>query len=234
MPKPVREADLEILRLLEEVRKRRKKFQKLVLQWAMANLRSFPWREERTPYRILVAEVILRRTTSTAASRIYKKFLEKWPNIRSLSRAEIEELERVLEAVGYHKRRARILVDMARYIEKNYGGVIPADMASLLRVPHVGPYIAGAILSLGYGVPAAMVDSNVQRILSRCFHNYLPERGQTKTIQTVTEALVPNKEHVLFNLGLLDLGALICRYDRPRCDECPLRPVCDLGGMSHG
>ena len=123
-----RKPDPKILCLLEEVRRRRKRFQEAVLRWARANLRSFPWREERTPYRVLVAEVILRRTTSTAASRIYEKFLERWPDIHSLSKAEAGELERVLEAVGYHKRRARILIDMARHIERDYGGVIPADM----------------------------------------------------------------------------------------------------------
>lgn len=233
MSRPRKGLDLDKTRLLEEARRRRGRFRRAILSWAQENLRDFPWRRDRTPYRVLVAEVILRRTTSTAALRIYEEFLRRWPDIRALSQADTGELESLLEVVGYHKRRARILVDMARYIVENYGGTIPKDREALLKVPHVGPYIAGAILSLGYGLPAAMVDSNVYRILSRCFRDYLPARGKYRVIRGLADMLVPEEDHVLYNLGLVDLGALVCRYGAPRCGQCPLYSVCDLGRGSH-
>jgi len=217
------------LELKEEARNRQHRLAGALLAWGEKNIRDFPWRKERTPYRILVAEVILRRTTSTAALRVYEEFLKKWPDIKSLANANVDELEQLLVAVGYHKQRSRILVNIARFIDKEFGGNIPNDKKQLLKIPHVGPYTAGAILSLGYGIPAPMVDSNVQRILSRVFNNCLPKKGRARAISMLVEALLPKKGHIVFNLGLLDLGALICRYDRPRCKVCPLSDLCDVG-----
>jgi A/G-specific adenine glycosylase len=227
-------ADPGVLRLLEEAERRRDRFQRAVLDWASKNLRDFPWRRDRTPYRVLVAEVILRRTTSTAALRVYEEFLRRWPDIRALSEADEGELEALLESVGYHRRRARILVDIAKFIVGQYGGAIPCERGALLRIPHVGPYIAGAILSLGYGVPSTMVDSNVERVLSRVFSRHLPARGRSRAIHEVARVLVPSEGHAVFNLGLLDLGALVCRYGRPNCGICPLYTVCDMGGYDTG
>jgi len=223
----------EALRLLEEAERRRDRFQRAVLDWASRNLRDFPWRRDRTPYRVLVAEVILRRTTSTAALRVYEEFLRRWPDIRALSEADEGGLEALLESVGYHRRRAMILKVIAQFIVDEYHGEIPRDKGLLLRIPHVGPYIASAVLSLGYGVPAAMVDSNVKRILSRSFRDSIPARGKSGLIYTLAEALVPTESHVPYNLGLIDMGALVCRYDRPRCSKCPLEAVCDTG-RGHG
>jgi A/G-specific adenine glycosylase len=222
------EMDTKVSHLLEEVERRKDRFQRAVLDWAGRNLRDFPWRRNRTPYSVLVAEVILRRTTSTAALRIYEEFLRRWPDIRALSEADKSELEALLKVVGYHRRRAGILVDIAKFVVNQYGGVIPCERSALLRIPHVGPYIAGAILSLGYGIPSAMVDSNVERILSRVFSRCLPARGRSRAIHEVARVLVPSENHAMFNLGLLDLGALVCRYGKPKCDVCPLYTICDM------
>lgn len=214
---------------MDEIKRRQNYFRGAILKWASMNLREFPWRRDRTPYKVLVAEIILRRTTSKAALKVYEGFLQKWPDIISLSKANPTELEEFLKAVGYHKQRAAILIEMAKYIMENYGGRIPAHKEDLLRIPHVGFYTASAILSLGYGVRAAMVDSNVQRILKRYFQKYLPERLSTKLIQEIADFLVPEENHEIYNLALLDLGALICRYNKPRCDRCPLQSTCDIG-----
>jgi len=220
------------MNVMREVIKRKKQFQSTVLDWARHNLRDFPWRKKRTPYSILVAEVILRRTTSKAALRVYEEFLKRWPNIKELSKADNQMLEELLKKIGYHKRRAKILVDIARFVEEEYSGKIPKNKEDLMRIPHVGHYITGAILSLGYDVPAPMVDSNVQRILSRVFRDHLPEKGLSRVLYKIAEALVPNEGHVLFNLGLIDLGALVCRYDRTICSACPLSNVCDTSESS--
>lgn len=110
-----------------------------------------------------------------------------------------------------------------------FGGKIPNDFKQLILIPHIGPYTAGAILSLGYGQPAPMVDSNVERILKRAFENSLPEKAVLKRLHRVAGILVPNKKHDTFNLALLDLGALICTYRIPYCNRCPINSSCDTG-----
>jgi A/G-specific adenine glycosylase len=213
--------------VLEEAKRRREKFQRAVLDWSTVNLRDFPWRRDRTAYKVLVSEILLRRTTASAVLRIYEDFMRRFPDAQSLVNADVGELESALSTIGYHKLRARMLKEVAKSILEEYNGSIPASRSELLRIPHIGPYVAGAILSLGYGKPAAMVDSNVQRILGRVFRDCLPPRPSLDLLQGVAEALVPEEHHEQFNLGLLDLGALVCRYDKPRCTSCPLNNICD-------
>ena len=131
---------------------------------------------------MLVAEVILRRTTATAAARVYDEITQRYPDVLALSQANTCDLEVLLLSVGYYKRRALILKEAAALVVAEYGGEIPDTQEALLRIPQVGPYTAGAILCLGFGIPAAMVDSNVLRIISRLFCNSLPNQAY----QTVT------------------------------------------------
>lgn len=213
--------------LMAEVARRKRGFQSGTISWARQNLRKYPWREHRTPYSVFVAEVLLKRTTAAAVLKIYSKFVETYPSMQELARADLSDLENLLEAIGYHKLRASALKEMADSITNEHDGVLPRSREALLKVRHIGQYTAGAILSLGYGVPSAMVDSNVERILRRFFCSYLPPKGSLRAIQSVAESLVPEKQHQLYNLGLVDLGALVCRYDRPHHDLCPLRELCD-------
>jgi A/G-specific adenine glycosylase len=213
---------------LAEAIKRHKAFQGLLLTWGSHNYRELPWRRERTPYRILLAEVVLRRTTATAAAKVYDQLVHEYPDIKSLSRAAEDDLRTALSAVGYQNRRARILKTMAVFILDEFGGKIPDNTQDLLRIPHVGPYTAAAIRSLGYGVPAAMVDSNVLRIVGRVFAHSLPNKPRFKDVERICEAILAKNRHESFNLALLDLGAFVCQYGRPRHEVCPISSVCDL------
>jgi A/G-specific adenine glycosylase len=215
------------LHISEAVKSKKPFLQRAVIKWATNNLREFPWRKERTPYRILVAEILLRRTTSSAVLRIYEKFLVSHPKIGDLANANEKELETFLSTIGYQKQRAKILKEIAAFIVREYGGEIPRSAEKLLRIPHVGPYITGAILSFGYDRPAAIVDSNVIRIFKRVFSKSLPGKTSPQIIQDMSSVLVPTRAHDIYNLGLLDLGALVCRYDYPRCPICPLKSICD-------
>jgi A/G-specific adenine glycosylase len=214
-------------RLEKEVGKKRGKIVHALLTWGSDNARDFPWRKNSTPYNILIAEIILRRTTAKAACRIYGDFIKHYPDIKALANADIKDLERILSAVGYHKRRAAILKEVAQFITSVYGGTIPNKKEELLRIPHVGYYTAGAILSLGYGIPSAMVDSNVERIIRRVFKDAMPVNGVKLTVIKIADMMVPEDGHKLFNLALLDIGALICRYSKTSCHDCPLQEVCD-------
>lgn len=205
----------------------KEEFAKVLMDWALCNCRDFLWRHGRTPYSILVAEFLLKRTTSTAAHRQYLAFLERYPDIEALAVADIHELEEVIRPIGLYKQRAKGLKEAAVFISKEYGGQIPASFEELLSIPHVGPYTAACIISFGFGLPAAAVDSNVQRVLSRVFKRYLGGHPSSKDVYKFACSLIPDKMHVLFNYALIDFGALVCTYRGCIGEGCPLKAVCD-------
>ena len=215
--------------LVKTAKSRRRKFQKYILKWARNNLREFPWREGRTEYKVLIAEFLLKRTTATAVSRIYEEFVNKYPDLSSLAGADVEQLAEFLKTIGYHKVRSRTLCETATYILENHSGRIPRSYDELLKIPNVGFYTAGAVCSFGHDIPAAIVDSNIERILKRVFRENLPDKAVQRRLREVAQMLVPDEEHALFNFGLLDLGAIICSYRWTHCEICPLNKICDTG-----
>ena len=215
--------------IVKEAESRKNEIQKAIIGWASFNIRSFPWRKKKEPYRTLITEILLRRTTASAVLRIYEKFFNQYPTIEHLAKAEKEELEALLSTIGYHRQRAKMLKEVSMFVVKKWHGEIPQTPEELLKIPHVGPYISNAILSFCFDVPAAIVDSNVERVIKRMFYNHLPQKASLKIVQKVADVLVPEREHATYNFGLLDLGALICRYASPHCARCPLKPLCDYG-----
>jgi A/G-specific adenine glycosylase len=209
------------------VKKKKKIFRELLISWARDNLREFPWRENPTPYSVLVTEILLRRTTAPAVKRVYLLFIGKYPDIEGLAKANMTEIEGILASLGYHKERARILHSIADFIQKNWRGKIPNSKNELMKMPHIGQYTAGAVLSLGFGIPSPMVDSNIERVLRRVFCSKVPPKGKMELILTAAELLVPEKDHKTYNLGLVDLGAMLCKHNNPKCELCPLRDICD-------
>lgn len=214
---------------MKEATNKKIEIQRAILEWASENLRDFPWRENRTPYNVMVVEFLLKRTTASAVARIYVKFLKQYPRISELAKADVSKLKDFLQTIGYHKLRAKELVETASYIQRRYGGKIPKSLKELKAIPNIGPYTAGAIRSLGYNERSSMVDSNVERILRRVFKKSLPEKAILKKLRVIAKILVPENNHATFNLALLDLGANICSYRKTRHNICPLRHVCDMG-----
>ena len=217
---------------LDLVALKKRFIRRTILSWASRNLRSFPWRDERTSYAILVAELLLRRTTATAVLQVYSEFLRKFATPAALASARPADLEKILRRVGYHRVRTVQFQETARAIVERFGGVLPRDYLTLQELPHIGPYTAGAIVSLAVGRPAVMVDSNVMRVLSRVFADsdigQRAIRSESLT-RKIAEQLLPPDRHRTFNLGLIDLGATICLPRKPRCPHCPLLVICDHG-----
>ena len=203
-------------------------FQRNVLRWAKSNIRGYSWRDERrNPYEILVAELLLKRTTAAAANHLYQGFLEKYPTVDDLAQSTEAELAHDLISVGLHIQRAKAVSKLAHYLIEHEAGSTPDTLDRLLKVPGIGSYSARAVLSFGYGKPAAVLDVNVVRVLTRVFRQGLPKRPTTKLLQELADNLLPEEAHRDFNFALLDLGALVCRYDKPKCNLCPLVDVCD-------
>ena len=204
-------------------------FQQSVFEWSRESLESFPWRyPSRTPFEILIAEVLLKRTTARAAANVYQEFLDRFPTIESIATASVKSLAAVFSRVGLQQQRARAAKALALHLVEVHNGDIPNCLSSLLSVPGLGEYSARAIMSFGHNTPVAVLDTNVERILHRVFLESLPERPSREQMQELANCLLSHSKHRQYNFGLLDLGRQICRYVEPRCGNCPLASVCDF------
>ena len=202
--------------VVNELRKR-------VIEWERRNWVPYPWRVNRNPYNVLVAEILLKRTTRQAVAREYPEFIRKFPDIYAINGASVEEVAAALKHLGLYKQRAEQLKELAKALVERYSGKIPDDWRALAELPGVGPYVAGAVLSFGFGKPAPVADSNVTRLLGRLLGARL---RRTEEYLCVLWILVPEDGHEYFNYGLIDLGAIVCGYRQPDCGKCPLGDLC--------
>ena len=199
--------------------------QKKLLHWFEKNKRILPWRQTKDPYKIWVSEVMLQQTTSKAVVPYYKKFLQKFPNLSSLSQANKKQVFSLWAGLGYYNR-AENLIKSAKIIHKQ--NFFPKNHIELLKLPGFGPYTARAVSSLAFEEPVGVLDGNVIRFLSRFYaleieHWKLKER---KKLQELSSEWVQNQASSQVNQALMEIGALICASPKPLCLLCPLRKDC--------
>lgn len=195
--------------------------------WFKKSGRSFPWRDITcSPYELVLAEVLLQRTRAETVAAFLPRFLGRYRSWRSLSRASHRELERVLRPVGLSRRRATALRALSRAMLKQ-ACRLPRTRSDLEALPGVGQYIANAILVMVHGQAAPLLDSNMVRVLERCFGpRQRADIRHDPHLQQLSLALVHCKDARQINLALLDLGALVCSPRCPRCTICPLSGLC--------
>jgi A/G-specific adenine glycosylase len=198
-----------------------------LLAWARVHRRDLPWRSERDPYRIWVSEVMLQQTQVRTVIPYYRRFLARFPTLRTLAEADLDEVLKAWEGLGYYAR-ARNLHRAVQQVMESHGGQLPVDRDALLALPGIGPYTVGAILSLAFGRDAAVLDGNVRRVLSRVFAIDDDPRlaGTRRRLWNLAEALLPPGQAGPFNEALMDLGATVCTPREPRCADCPLSKEC--------
>ena len=198
-----------------------------LLAWGQDQRPDLPWRRDRSPYRVLVAEVMLQQTQTTTVAPYFERFLARFPSLESLASAPLADVLKQWEGLGYYAR-ARNLHKTAQIIISEFGGLIPNDPAALRRLPGIGRYTAGAILSLAFGQDSPALDGNVRRVLCRLFA--IEEDPRLPAVQRhlweLAAALLPPGQAGLFNEALMDLGATICVPHAPRCLICPLLGLC--------
>ncbi|MBN8216803.1 MAG: A/G-specific adenine glycosylase [Spirochaetes bacterium] len=206
----------------------RRVLQKRLLAWFRENARDLPWRHRRTPYRVWVSELMLQQTQVATVIPYYLRWMERFPDVESLARAPLAVVLKHWEGLGYY-RRARYLHAGAKKIVGELGGAFPSTHVSLLGLPGVGPYTAGAIASLAFGLPHPLVDGNVERVFLRLLGDGRdPDSPVIKRqLWEFAALLIPTMEPGAFNEGLMELGAVICTSDRPGCVACPLRRYCN-------
>ncbi len=199
-----------------------------LLEYYDAHRRILPWREEPTAYRVWVSEIMLQQTRVEAVKPYFARFMEALPDIKSLAEAEEEQLLKLWEGLGYYSR-VRNLGKAARVIMEEYGGVMPSDIASLLKLPGIGSYTAGAIASIAYGVPAPAVDGNVLRVMSRIFEDDRDVLSATvkKDWETLIAHTMPKYRPGDFNQAMMEIGAMVCVPNGvPKCALCPFNQMC--------
>jgi A/G-specific adenine glycosylase len=203
-------------------------FTRRLLAWYARAARDLPWRRTRDPYRVLVSEVMLQQTQVARVAEYYPRFLARFPDLETLARARPRAVREAWDGLGYYARAAN-LHRLAREVTRRHGGRLPADPALLRALPGVGPYTAGAVATFAFEQPVPAVDTNVARVIRRVFIG--SREARAASLWRLARALVPRdgRRAWTFNQAIMELGALVCAARRPKCPECPVRPVCKTG-----
>jgi A/G-specific adenine glycosylase len=206
---------------------RRRWFRARLLAWYRANGRSLPWRETSDPYHILVSEVMLQQTQVDRVVPKYHEWLGKYPTLSALAAAPDAEVSEAWRPLGYNIRPKR-LQWIAREAVERFGGSLPSDEQTLLSFKGLGRYTVGAIRSFAFRERAAILDTNVARVLFRVFVGKGDPKAHAtvKQLWVLSEALVPRRHVFDFNQALMDFGATLCTARKPQCRSCPLKKRC--------
>jgi A/G-specific adenine glycosylase len=199
------------------------------MNWYSKCRRVLPWRFDPTPYRVWISEIMLQQTQVAVASSYYVRFVKHFPDLESLANASEEEILLLWAGLGYY-HRARNLSQAAREIYSFHNGVFPDDFKTILSLPGIGRYTAGAICSLAFNQPQPIVDGNIRRVITR--FNGITDRVPEKYFWGQMETWIPDGKASIFNQAMMELGALVCTPIQPHCAECPIRTSCRAHKMN--
>ena len=197
-------------------------FVRRLTDWYRVARRDLPWRRTRDPYRIWLSETMLQQTRVDVVVPYYERFLARFPTLESLAVADEEDVLRQWAGLGYYAR-ARNLRRAAATVLRDHGGELPSDAESLAELPGFGRYTVGAVRSIAFDQPAALVDGNVKRVLARL---HALERPSDTELWRLAESLVPEKRAGDWHQALMELGATVCTPRNPTCLLCPLQASC--------
>jgi len=192
----------------------------------MLERRDFPWREYSDPYRIMIAEFMLHRTKADQVVPVYIDFLKKYSTVKSLAEANKNDIIKVTEHLGLHWRSGHFIT-AAQYVKEHFNGEFPDNREDLLKIPGVGDYVAGAILTVCFNKPEHVVDSNIARFINRFYG--LKLRGEIRRKRQIVEIsreLFQNEEPGTFLFAILDFTYKICKSQTPLCESCILSNAC--------
>ena len=201
-------------------------FRRRLLAWFDQNARVLPWRRSRDPYAVWLSEIMLQQTQVATVIGYFDRFLARFPTIEALARADEHEVLRLWEGLGYY-RRARQLHRAARIIVAEHGGRFPRDPSIVRRLPGIGRYTAGAILSIAFDAREPILEANTLRLLSRllCYDGDPRSPDGQRLLWAMAEALLPRRGSGRLNQALMELGSEVCTARSPRCEQCPVAPA---------
>ncbi|CAH2715662.1 Adenine DNA glycosylase [Neobacillus rhizosphaerae] len=202
-------------------------FQNDLITWFKNEQRNLPWRKDQDPYKVWVSEIMLQQTRVDTVIPYFNRFIEWFPTIEDLAEAEEDKVLKAWEGLGYYSR-VRNLQSAVKEVKEKYNGEVPSSPEEIARLKGVGPYTAGAILSIAYGIPEPAVDGNVMRVLSRILSIWddIAKPATRKVFEKAVRTLISHEDPSAFNQALMELGALICTPTSPSCLLCPVREHC--------
>lgn len=200
-----------------------------LLAWYDANRRDLPWRarpgERVNPYWVWLSEIMLQQTTVVTVIPYFEKFLSRWPTLRDLAAAPLDDILKAWAGLGYYAR-ARNLHKCAGVLTSDHGGRFPGSEAALLQLPGIGKYTGAAIAAIAFDIPATVVDGNVERVTARLFAVEEPLPGAKKILYERAQSLTPETRPGDYAQAVMDLGATVCAPRSPNCSICPLQQPC--------
>lgn len=209
-------------------------FARAILNWYMVNKRDLPWRNTNDPYSVWLSEIILQQTRIAQGLPYYLKFINKYPTINSLARANENDILILWQGLGYYSR-ARNLLKTAKFIVDECNGKFPSTYTELIKLKGIGEYTASAISSICFNERRAVLDGNVYRVISRFYGIDVPVNNHfgKKFYMDYAQKLAPKKSCGDYNQGIMDFGSLICKPKSPLCDKCILEKDCIASNMKN-
>lgn len=203
------------------------KITSLLLDWYGKEGRDLPWRETTDPYKIWISEIILQQTRVVQGRDYYFRFIEKFPNVKSLANAEEDEVLKLWQGLGYYAR-ARNVHAAAKQVMDSFNGIFPSAYSDIISLKGIGEYTAAAIASIAFNEPYAVVDGNVFRVVARLFGITLSIHSSEgkKMIKEIAQSLLNREDPGRYNQAVMDFGALICTPAQPKCMACVLQDHC--------
>lgn len=209
-------------------------FSRELLAWYDEHKRDLPWRRSRNPYHIWISEIMLQQTRVDTVIPYFLRFTERFPTVESLAEAPEEDVLKHWEGLGYYSR-ARNIQAAAKQVVERHDGIVPDTPDEISALKGIGPYTAGAVLSIAYNVPVPAVDGNVMRVLSRyfCLSDDIAKNSTRVKMEKLAGELIPTGRASDFNQALMELGALVCTPKSPHCLTCPVMKHCEgrMNGM---
>jgi len=203
-----------------------KDFSDRVSNWYLSSGRTnLPWRKNISPYRIWISEIMLQQTQVKTVIPFFKKFIKKYPNLKSISVASEDEILALWSGLGFY-RRAKNIFKTKEIIKNNYKNIFPKKFEELILLPGIGRSTAGAIMSIAYEKSFPILDANVKRIISRFDNINIQSKKALKSLWLLSESYTPNNNIFEYTQGIMDLGATVCHIRSPMCTDCPLKLSC--------
>jgi A/G-specific adenine glycosylase len=203
-------------------------FRRRITYWFDKHGRAFPWRQSIVPFKVLIAEMMLRRTKAGQVKNVFEELFKEFPDVQSLAQGNPKEIDSILYHLGLHWRTPAFQ-EVARALVRDYGGEVPVTREELKNLPGVGEYVAGAVLSIAYSQKEWIVDSNVVRVFKRYFGVDTSKEGRRdQHVIEMAKTYVLTSSPRKANLAIIDFAALVCVPGKPKHEECPIKNSCDF------
>lgn len=205
-------------------------FLRIILLWRRRNNfdSQYPWRNTKNRYRILLSELLLKKTTRTQVAGEWKNIIKQCNSFEGIQKCNLKKLKKTLRPLGLENTRSKNLKELSKIILKKYKGKVPDKKSDLMFLPGVGPYTANAVLCFAFGHDVSMLDTNITRVLKRVF-GYRTKKSREridKSLWEFAESLPPKGKAKEFNYAILDFASDVCSAKNPKCDACPARKIC--------